>query len=91
VTSVQDTAATPGTGSPQGPVPSGPAAAAVRRTTPLTKPPRQTWREALRKDWRLYSFVVLPLAFFLVFRYLPMAGNVIEFRRFRPGGNIFGE
>lgn len=28
---------------------------------------------------------------FLVFRYLPMAGNIIAFRRFRPGGSIFGE
>jgi putative aldouronate transport system permease protein len=91
MTSVQDTAATPGGGSPSGPVPSGAAATAVRRTTPLSRPPRQTWRQALRKDWRLYSFVVLPLVFFLVFRYLPMIGNVIAFRRFRPGGSIFGE
>jgi putative aldouronate transport system permease protein len=34
---------------------------------------------------------VLPLLFFLVFRYLPMLGNVIAFRRFQPGGSIFGE
>lgn len=52
---------------------------------------RQTWAEAIRKDWRLYTFVVLPLVFFLIFRYLPMLGNVIAFRRFRPGGSIFGE
>lgn len=35
--------------------------------------------------------MLLPLAFFLIFRYLPMAGNVIAFRRFQPGGSIFGE
>jgi putative aldouronate transport system permease protein len=29
--------------------------------------------------------------FFLVFRYLPMIGNIIVFRRFQPGGSIFGE
>jgi putative aldouronate transport system permease protein len=34
---------------------------------------------------------ILPLTFFLLFRYLPMVGNVIAFRRFVPGGNIFGE
>nr|WP_260458672.1 ABC transporter permease subunit [Actinotalea ferrariae] len=45
----------------------------------------------MRRDWQLYSFVVLPLIFFIIFRYLPMAGNVIAFRRFRPGGSIFGE
>jgi putative aldouronate transport system permease protein len=52
---------------------------------------RRTWRRALRRDWQLYSLAVLPLLFFLVFRYLPMLGNVIAFRRFRPGGSVFGE
>ncbi|MDI5940167.1 MULTISPECIES: sugar ABC transporter permease [unclassified Micromonospora] len=52
---------------------------------------RRTWRQALRKDWQLYSLAVAPLVFFLVFRYLPMAGNVIAFRRFSPGGSLFGE
>jgi len=54
-------------------------------------PRRRTWRRALRRDWQLYSLAVLPLMFFVVFRYLPMVGNVIAFRRFRPGGSIFGE
>src|SRR3954451_11809796 len=70
---------------------------------PGTSPPRRpaprrrgrtggrTWRQALRRDWQLYSLAVLPLLFFLVFRYLPMAGNVIAFRKYHPGGNIFGE
>ncbi|SCE80474.1 carbohydrate ABC transporter membrane protein 1, CUT1 family [Micromonospora haikouensis] len=52
---------------------------------------RRTWRQALRKDWQLYSLAVAPLLFFLVFRYLPMAGNVIAFRKFSPGGSLFGE
>ncbi|RCK69107.1 sugar ABC transporter permease [Desertihabitans brevis] len=52
---------------------------------------RTPWRKALRRDWQLYSLAVLPLLFFLVFRYVPMAGNVIAFRRFSPGGSIFGE
>jgi putative aldouronate transport system permease protein len=34
---------------------------------------------------------VLPLVFLLIFRYIPMAGNVIAFRRFRPGSSIFGD
>ena len=57
----------------------------------LDRPRRETWRRALRRDWQLYSLAVLPLLFFLIFRYLPMLGNVIAFRRFRPGGSIFGE
>lgn len=52
---------------------------------------RYSWRRAIRRDWQLYSLALLPLAFFVIFRYLPMVGNVIAFRRFRPGGGIFGE
>jgi putative aldouronate transport system permease protein len=66
---------------------SGAARLRPRKVKPATTP----WRKALRRDWRLYSLVLLPLLFFLVFRYLPMAGNVIAFRRFQPGGSIFGE
>ncbi|MBB5791044.1 putative aldouronate transport system permease protein [Jiangella mangrovi] len=46
---------------------------------------------ALRKDWRLYTLVILPLAYFAVFRYVPMLGNVVAVRRYRPGGSIFGD
>src|SRR6187551_681834 len=52
---------------------------------------RRTWRQAIRRDWQLYSLALAPLLFFLVFRYLPMIGNVIAFRRFEPGGSILGE
>jgi putative aldouronate transport system permease protein len=59
-----------------------------RRPGPNGKLP---WRIALHRDWQLYSLAIVPLVFFLVFRYLPMLGNVIAFRRFQPGGSIFGE
>jgi putative aldouronate transport system permease protein len=52
---------------------------------------RRSWGRALRRDWQLYSLAVLPLVFFLIFRYLPMIGNVIAFRRYQPGGDLFGE
>jgi putative aldouronate transport system permease protein len=55
------------------------------------RPRRRPWRQALRRDWQLYSIAVLPLLFFAIFRYLPMVGNVIAFRRYQPGGNIFGD
>jgi putative aldouronate transport system permease protein len=59
-------------------------------------PPQQlrnneTWRVSLRRHWRLYTFVILPVIFLLVFRYVPMIGNVIAFRRYRPGGSMFGD
>ncbi|GAA1976414.1 ABC transporter permease subunit [Isoptericola halotolerans] len=64
---------------------------AGRRRTRPRRPGQQTWAAAIRKDWRLYSFVVLPLLFFAVFKYAPMLGNVIAFRRFRPGGSVLGD
>lgn len=74
------------------------AAASPDRTTTRRKtqrrgrePGRLPLRTAIRRDWQIYSLAVLPLLFFLVFRYLPMLGNVIAFRRFRPGGSIFGD
>ncbi|GLH96694.1 ABC transporter permease [Phytohabitans aurantiacus] len=63
----------------------------VRAATRRVKPPKLTWRRALRRDWQLYSLAILPLVFFLIFRYLPMLGNIIAFRRFQPGGSVFGE
>jgi putative aldouronate transport system permease protein len=46
---------------------------------------------ALKKDWQLYSLLILPIIYLLIFKYGPMIGNVIAFRRFMPGGNIYGE
>lgn len=58
---------------------------------PGAGPRKRGWAYALRRDWQLYSLAILPLLFFLTFRYLPMLGNVIAFRRYLPGGNVFGE
>ncbi|TCN28099.1 ABC transporter permease [Mesobacillus foraminis] len=45
----------------------------------------------IRKDWQLYTLLILPIIYLLIFKYGPMVGNVIAFRRFMPGGNIYGE
>lgn len=44
----------------------------------------------IRKNWRLYLFLVIPLIYYLIFRYIPMFGNIIAFRKYRAGGGIFG-
>ncbi|MFC7404091.1 ABC transporter permease [Georgenia alba] len=49
------------------------------------------WRLALRKDWRLYTFLILPVVWLLIFRYTPMLGNLVAFNRFRPGSSMFGD
>ncbi|WP_258203600.1 ABC transporter permease [Paenibacillus endoradicis] len=51
-------------------------------TTPLLK--------HIRKEWKIYSFVVIPLLYFLIFKYAPMLGNIIAFRKYRGGPNLFG-
>ncbi|OPJ59273.1 ABC transporter permease [Clostridium oryzae] len=44
----------------------------------------------IRKDWQLYSLLVLPLIYYVIFKYGPMIGNVIAFRKFVPGGPALG-
>ncbi|MFC0527881.1 ABC transporter permease [Phytohabitans kaempferiae] len=71
-----------------------PTALAEPPLPPVTRKVRKRrggWRRAIRKDWQLYSLAILPLVFFAIFRYAPMIGNVIAFRRFQPGGSILGE
>jgi putative aldouronate transport system permease protein len=46
--------------------------------------------KAIRKDWQLYSLLILPLAHYLIFRYIPMYGNIIAFRKYYPGGPVYG-
>ncbi|MHA6624949.1 ABC transporter permease [Pseudonocardia sichuanensis] len=89
--SVQDPALAVDGASPRGPVAAAGAAVVAADPPPPRMGAKVPWRRALRRDWQLYSLVLLPLLFFLVFRYVPMLGNVIAFRRFQPGGSIFGE
>lgn len=44
----------------------------------------------VRKEWKLYTFVIVPLLYFIVFKYAPMVGNIIAFRKYRGGPNILG-
>ncbi|MCL2477970.1 MAG: ABC transporter permease subunit [Treponema sp.] len=38
----------------------------------------------------LYSMMVLPFIYFIIFKYLPMFGNILAFRRYRPGMGPWG-
>ena len=44
-----------------------------------------------RKYWQLYALLLVPVLYYLLFRYVPMAGNIIAFRRYRAGGSLFGD
>lgn len=43
----------------------------------------------IRKDTYYYSMLVLPTVFFLLFNYLPIAGNYVAFSRYRIGMGLF--
>jgi putative aldouronate transport system permease protein len=43
-----------------------------------------------RVNWQLYSLILIPMIFYIIFRYVPMIGNVIAFRKFSPGGPFVG-
>ncbi len=48
---------------------------------------RTPLRRHMRKYWQLYVMFLLPVVYFLLFRYAPMLGNVLAFRKFRPSSN----
>ena len=45
----------------------------------------------IKKEWRLYTFLLIPIIYFVIFKYLPMFGNIIAFRKYSGGTNIFGD
>jgi putative aldouronate transport system permease protein len=44
----------------------------------------------VQKYRALYTMLILPFAYFIVFKYLPMFGNILAFRRYRPGMGPWG-
>lgn len=51
---------------------------------------KSSMQKHLRRYWQLYAMMVLPLAYFIVFKYIPMFGNILAFRRYRPGMGSYG-
>lgn len=45
----------------------------------------------LKKEWQIYSLLLLPILYFVIFKYVPMLGNIIAFRKYTGGPNIFGD
>ena len=52
---------------------------------------RQPLTKHIHKYWQWYVMMLIPVIYYLVFRYVPMAGNVIAFRRYRAGSSILGD
>ena len=45
---------------------------------------------SMKKNTTLYIFLILPIIYFVVFKYIPMFGNIIAFRKDGPGHSYFG-
>ncbi|MFI7062692.1 ABC transporter permease [Kribbella sp. NPDC050124] len=41
-------------------------------------------RRSLRRHWQLYLLVIVPLAYFVIFKYIPIANAVIAFKNYSP-------
>ena len=51
---------------------------------------RQSFGKYFAPYWQLYAMLAVPVVYFLLFKYLPMFGNVLAFRRYRPGLGPYG-
>ena len=59
--------------------------------TELEKQRQKAQRIAYFKQyWVMYAMLALPVAYYIIFRYVPMVGNILAFRRYRPGKGMFG-
>jgi|LSQX01.3.fsa_nt_gb putative aldouronate transport system permease protein len=47
-------------------------------------------RGSAGKYWQLYGLMLFPVIYFIIFKYVPMFGNILAFRKHKPGLSPFG-
>lgn len=52
---------------------------------------KMSFKKHFIQNWQLYALMLVPIVYYIVFRYIPMFGNIIAFRRYRAGSSIFGD
>ena len=45
---------------------------------------------ALQRDWQLYALLLLPILYILIFKYYPMTGLQLAFRKYRAKDGLYG-
>ena len=55
----------------------------------VTTPRHVKWRK-VAVNWQLYLLCLLPIAWLIIFMYIPMYGNLIAFKRYVPSLGILG-
>ena len=64
---------------------------AKAKLTPAEKAQRRSHTiKHLKQYSALYAMMILPVLYFIIFKYVPMVGNILAFRRYRPGQGMFG-
>lgn len=58
---------------------------------PIAAPRTNRFRRYMQRNIYYYILLLLPMCYFILFRYGPILGNVLAFRSFRPGGSAYGE
>jgi putative aldouronate transport system permease protein len=43
----------------------------------------------IKREWSLHLMIFAPLAFIIIYRYIPMAGIIMAFQQYKPGLGIF--
>lgn len=52
---------------------------------------KMSFKKHFFQNWQLYALMLVPILYYIIFRYIPMFGNIIAFRRYRAGSSIFGD
>ena len=55
-----------------------------------TRTVRTSFRKYMGRYWQLYAIMLVPVCYFLLFKYVPMLGNILAFRRFKPLTGPYG-
>jgi len=57
--------------------------------TPSLVPKKKNLIYYLKKDWILYLMLLLPMVYFIIFKYIPMYGTIIAFKEYNPFQGVF--
>ncbi len=49
-----------------------------------------TFRHYMGRYWQFYAMMLIPVCYFILFKYVPMLGNILAFRRFKPLTGPYG-
>lgn len=52
-----------------------------------TAPNKRNW---FLRDWQLYFMLLIPIAYYILFKYMPMYGTLIAFKKFSAKKGIWG-